>query len=216
MAITLDAVTATTATNGVSSKTQAHTCSGSDRILWVAAGCSTSTISTVTYNGVSMTRATQVNLQSSWSELWYLVAPPTGTNNVVVTCAGSNSITIGSASFNGASQTGVPDSTHIDSSQTGATTSYSQSTTVVANNCFMILAGRANGGLTLTGGTNTTVSQPEVAAMGMFFMYSTAAVSSGSQALACTSGSQQFFGCIASFKPVGAAPSGNGKFFLAF
>ena len=203
-AVAIDATTAVTATNGVSNKTYSHTTSGSDRVMWNAAGCSTSTISSVTYNSVSNTRAEQVNLQSSWAELWYLAAPATGSNTVSITTAGSNSITGGTFTFTGASQTGIPDAVHKDTSQTSGVTSYSQSITTVADNCMIVMAGRANGGAALTGGTNTTVVQPEVAAMGMFAARSTNPITpAGSAALAMTSSSQQFFACMASFKPVG-------------
>lgn len=202
-AIAIDATTAVSATNGVSNKTFSHTSSGSDRILWGAFGCSTSTLSSSSYNSVALTRAVQVNLQSSWSELWYLVANATGSNTVSITTAGSNSITGGVFTFTGASQTGVPDATHADASQTSATTSYSHSITTIADNCMIVMSGRANGGATLTAGTNTTVSQPEVAAMGMFMTRSTNPITpAGSATLAMTSASQQFFSVVASFKPV--------------
>lgn len=203
-AIAIDATTAVSATNSVSTKSFSHTCTGSDRILWGALGCSTSTLSSSTYNSVSLTRASQVNLQSSWAELWYLVAPSTGSNTLVINTAGSNSITGGVFSFTGASQTGVPDATHNDSAQTGSVTSYSHSITTIADNCMVVMSGRANGGASLTAGTNTTVSQPEVAAMGMFMARTTNPITpAGSATLAMTSSAQQFFSTVASFKPVG-------------
>lgn len=205
-AIAIDTTVDTTATNSVSSKTQSHTCTGSNLVLWMGVGCSTSTVSTVTYNSVSSTKAIDVNLQSSWSGAWYNVAPSTGANNVVATCAGTNSITIGSMSFSGCKQTGVPDATHADVSQTGAVTSYSQSITTIADNCFIFMTGRANGGVTLTAGANTTVSQPEVAAMGMFIARNTNAITpAGTGTIAMTSGAQQFFAVMASFAPPAVA-----------
>lgn len=214
----LDAITDVTATNTVSSKTFSHTCStASNRVLYVLAGCSTSTISGVTYNGVAMTRAVQVNLQSSWSELWYLVAPATGTNNVVITCAGSNSITGGAVSYINAAQTGQPDATHADGAQTGSVTSYSQSITTVTANDMVLLAGRANGGIALTGTVINAPIQPEVDAMGMFGIYGTTPVNPAqANTLAVTSSAQQFFGVMAAVKPYSAPVSSGNSYFFPF
>ncbi len=203
MAIAVDAVVATTNSNTTALMNFSVSVASANEILIVSAGSSSTDPTLVTYNAVSMTKIDSVNLQTSWSSLWYLVNPATGSNNVAITCVGVQNITGGAVSITGASLTGIPDSQHKDSSQTGSVTSYSQSTTVVANNSFMMLSGRANGGNTLTGGTNTTVSQPEVGALGNFFMYSTTPVSSGSQALTCTSSAQMFFGVMASFAPAG-------------
>ena len=201
MAIAIDATTAVTATNSSTTHTFSHTCTGSNLILWVAAGASAGDPSGVTYNGVAMTKVNSVNLQSSWVALWYLVAPATGANNVIVTAA-SGSVTGGAMSFTGAKQTGVPDSQAADSSQTIGVTSYSRSTTTVLDKCFTVASGRANGGATLTGGTNTTVTQPEVAALGNYMIRSTAQhTPAGTATLNVTSASQDFFSVIASFAP---------------
>ena len=203
MAIALDAATAVTGTTNTLAHSFSHTViSNTNGILWVAAGSSNGDVASVTANGVNLTHVNSVNLQSTWVSLWYLVAPSTGINAIVVN-GNFGAITGGAASFTGAKQTGIPDSHFENISQTGAVTSYSISTTTVADNCFLICSGRANGGATLTGGTNTTVTQPEVVAFGDFMMFSAGVIHpAGTGTLNCTSASQQFFGVIASFSPV--------------
>lgn len=90
---TFDAASSTAGTN-VASLTWSHTTSGSDRCIIVVAGGGDGTLteinpSSVTYNGVGLTKLSFTN-GTSWVgvSMWYLVAPATGTNNVVVTYTG--------------------------------------------------------------------------------------------------------------------------------
>jgi hypothetical protein len=209
MPITIDSgnVLATQFSTAVSSKTQAFTiANGSNAvaIFSIGYGSTIPSMSSVTFNGVAATKINTLNLQTTFIEIWALVAPTVNaTNNIIATAtSGSGAITIGALTIFGAKQSGLPDSSHVDVSQTGSVTSYSQSTTVVAANSFLLVAGRANGGSALTGGTNTTTTAPEVGVFGDFFCYSTATVATGSQTLTVTSTAQQFFGVMASFAPL--------------
>lgn len=220
MAIAFDSKTDVTVTGGAgATHTFSHTCSGADRILWVYAGCHATvavpgqTVNGVTYNGVSMTQASVLTNDggNGQSFLFYLVAPATGANNVVITVAVAGHAKAGGAvSFTGAAQTGVPDATSTNTS--AATTSYSQSVTSVADNCFAVFGGAAFAGATLTGGANTTTqTAPEVVYHGSFIAYSTAAKTpAGTFTLNVTSASQAFGGCMASFAP--ASTSGSSGF----
>lgn len=207
MAIAFDAVTATSASCSVSSKTITHTCTGSDRILFAMVMNHTAhgTISGVTYNSVAMTKVTEYNDTSVRHTVWYLVAPDTGgAYNLTATCTvGTGCISIGAISFTGASQTGQPDS--YANATTSVTTSFTGTTTSVADNSFAVFNLRCASGATPTGGTNTTIgSVPEVVAYGHAFAYSTAAQTpAGSFALNVTSASQLFSGLIVSFSPAG-------------
>ena len=94
-----------------------HTCSGSNRLLVVGVAMGTSTsdasaVLSVTYAGIPMVPAGKrhANDQSAgFAQLFYLVAPPTGTNTVTVTETGytGSSYTMegGSTSFTGVNQT---------------------------------------------------------------------------------------------------------------
>lgn len=106
------------------SVTVPHTVSGENRII--IAGCTSASasdkVSGVTYNGVAMTRARAEIVSSASVYLYYLIAPDTGTHDVVFTFTtsdvASNCIV---ASF-----TGVDQTTPIYSS-TGNSNSYSAS-----------------------------------------------------------------------------------------
>jgi len=211
MAITVDSITATSANCSISSKTITHTCSGSDRVLFAIVGNHTAhgTISGVTYNGVAMTKAHDYNDTSMIKGIWYLYAPDTGgAYNLTATCTvGTGCIGLGAISFNGAKQSGIPDS--YSDNAGGTSTSLTGTTTTVADNCFLLMAIRAGNGLTLTGGTNTTIgSQPEVTTYGLAFAYSTAAITpAGSASLNVTSASQFLNDTMISFEQAGATTS---------
>ena len=110
MALAIDAVSSSSDDGSPSSLTWSHTCTGSDRglvvgVTWVQA----TTISSVTYNGVSMTSEGAVTSTLSSSlrlEQFSLIAPDTGANNIVVTFAAAVTGVIGGAvSYTGANQT---------------------------------------------------------------------------------------------------------------
>ena len=82
-----------TSGSGVTTVTQAHTCSGDSRGLVVGvqvydAGNSPTAPSGITYDGVAMTRQTTVLIGSAYANsLWTLVDPSSGSDDVVVTFA---------------------------------------------------------------------------------------------------------------------------------
>lgn len=109
MAISFDR--ATESGGGVgSSATFSHTTSGTNRMLFVGLSINTSrTVSSVTYGGVAMTK---INTQSSGGitcELWYLINPTVGANNVVATFSGSGTYDVIAASYAGVRQSNQPD-----------------------------------------------------------------------------------------------------------
>lgn len=103
MAIAYDA-TASGSTVFGTSATWSHTCTGSDRVLYVAASAGV-TITGITYNGVSLTILAG---SGTGAVLARLVAPATGANNVVVSTGSSEEIAGVSASYTGVDQT-TPD-----------------------------------------------------------------------------------------------------------
>lgn len=97
------------------SLTWSHTCGGSNRVLLVgvavgqASGSdATKTISSVTYAGVAMTSLGvrhSNNQTAGYVQVFGLIAPASGANNVIVTFASApTSAEAGSLSFNGADQ----------------------------------------------------------------------------------------------------------------
>lgn len=141
MAIAYDNKASGTATSA-SSLTYSHTVgSGSNRILFVYSGGRYSSggeyPTGVTYNGVAMTEiaALRQDYSNIRSSVWYLVAPASGANNVVISYSTSrDSITGLSLSYDGASQTGIPDATGGGTGQEASDSIADSSITTVANN----------------------------------------------------------------------------------
>ena len=106
MSVTVDAVTNGVFTNGTT-VTFAHTVSGADRELQVSVHVHTQPVTSVTYNGVSLSLLRQEveSSQGTNTEVWHLIAPPTGTHNVVVVIANSNNFGVVAISLNGVNQT---------------------------------------------------------------------------------------------------------------
>ena len=108
MAIAFDAASTFSPAVASSSQTFSHTASGADRILVVATGVTgtTNAVSGVTYNTVALTKLNHSeDAGDARVELWYLVAPDTGTHDVVVTMAASSRVCGGAASYTGVDQT---------------------------------------------------------------------------------------------------------------
>lgn len=207
MAIAFDAKTAAT-TNVLTSLTYSHTCTGSDRILFVTATGNQGPTATMsaTYNGVSMT-AIGPSIDSIGTGVptyvWYLVNPASGANNVVVT---SSVIGISTSAI---SYTGVAQTSPIDVSNTTAynttSTSYSKSVTTTTNNCWLLATVRCASGQAMTAGANTTLRNQTEAVLfgGGLILDSGAAVATGSNTLTSTCTSQFLGGqIIIGFKPV--------------
>lgn len=145
MAIAFDTATNVPAISAVTSKTFAHTCTGSNLILIVAVthdNYPARSISGITYNGVAMTfqgRAT--NTQNT--EIWTLINPSTGANNVVISWTGG-AVSGGAAaiSLTGVDATGS--GVGATNSATGSSNSPSVSLITTLANSWIIDAYGAN------------------------------------------------------------------------
>lgn len=116
MAVAFDA-TANTSGLLAQSFTFAHTCTGTNLLLvvcieWTDTSISGASLTSVTYNGVALTFLTSNGAGIGLNEIWYLIAPSTGANNVVVTFTNivpaegpSTNAVCGSMSFTGVDQT---------------------------------------------------------------------------------------------------------------
>lgn len=133
--------------------TVSHTCTGSDRILFVNVMCSSArTISSVTYNGVTMTNINRSGGGQPCA-LYYLIAPATGANNIVVTIDSSSYIYICAGSY-----TGVKQTSPIDGNSTNSSTSSTVTTSITTTNdkCWSILGARNGTAGQVSGTTNCT------------------------------------------------------------
>ncbi len=155
--IAFDAVGGTAVVNPATSLTFSHTCSGVNRLLIV--GIDTTTvddITSVTYAGVAMTLACKVQGGAAnndvWNYLYYLVAPATGANNIVISKSSSTIIVAASVSYTGVKQTGQPDATQTKFA--GVAGSETITITTVADNSWVVIWGRTQN--SITAGTNVT------------------------------------------------------------
>jgi len=135
MPITLDAASHThfDAVSG----TLSHTCGGTSRLLIVIS--STNNIiptQTATYNGVSMTEAHHYK----GLHVFYMIDPPVGAHNIVITNSSSRATAVASASFNGVSQTS-PIGTPTQSSGTSISGIASESSDLVLGAIQSIVGG---------------------------------------------------------------------------
>lgn len=109
MAISVDAVS--TAQSGVvNTQTSQHTVSGTDRFLVVETVFFSSgqiNVNDVSYNGVPLSLiGKRDNSDLTFVEMWGLIAPDTGTHDVVINFDGFvNGLSTGKISFNGVHQT---------------------------------------------------------------------------------------------------------------
>lgn len=150
-ALAVDA-TASCAGNGVSSLTCAHTVSGENRELvnWISWYHSTSTLSGSTYNGVALTAIPSGSAANGQYHIdgLHLIAPATGTNNLVATFSGGVfDVGMGSVSFTGADQT-----TPLGTAVTATGTSTTPSVTVSSAAGEIVIDG-----LVITHGSTLTV-----------------------------------------------------------
>ena len=106
-----DTSSASTASGGASSLTFSQTVnSGSDSILIVEVavkgGSATDPVTSVTYDGQSLTLLGSANTANSMSaDIWYLLNPTVGTANVNVTLNGSNHFVASATDYFGVNQT---------------------------------------------------------------------------------------------------------------
>jgi hypothetical protein len=92
MALTKGNVTSDRRIPAASSYTISHNQNtGANGYLFVTVACPATTVTSVTYNGVSMTlvQRNATGYSTDWS-VWGLASPSTGANNVIVTMAGAN------------------------------------------------------------------------------------------------------------------------------
>lgn len=142
------------------SLTWSHSCSGDNRILFVLArggGDEGDRISGIKYNNVALTRigGATTPTENSVVSLWYLIAPATGANNVVITLSSGYMLGL-ACSYTGAKQSSQPDKSTTKAQASGSS-SVTTTLTTVLDNCWSVIACR--GGGTLSGGAGTTLRE---------------------------------------------------------
>lgn len=158
MAIAFDAFTSPAGGEAQTNYTFSHTCTGSNRILFVAVIGATSSdnITGVTYNGVSLTLVDKQTTSAVGGidreqYLFVLQGPASGSNTVAVASSPAGSVYPVAASYTGAHQTNAIVGAK---GQNNSTTSLSVGVTTVAANSWVAAGTRLNAG-TMTASTNT-------------------------------------------------------------
>jgi hypothetical protein len=182
-----------------------HTCTGSDRILFVGMLSSDSAPNAVTYNGTNMTLVDSARLSTPYYSLMYmLVNPSSGANNVSITID-SGFVHGCSVSYTGAAQSGQPDAS--TGGVTSAATSVTGTLTTVADNSWTVMMGIQQNGTAKTAGAGTTV-RLSITGNQQYAADSNAAITpAGSTSLIVNSGSAVWAYSMASFSPAGASSS---------
>jgi len=182
MAIAFDASSNTELSANLTSYSQSHTCSGSNRILFVgvnAIDTPYNQITGVTYNGVSMTLIdSRFKASDRGTYLYRLIAPATGANNITVSASSGTRFSLDGISFTGVDQTTPID---VSTTQESASTTITQTVTVANANSFLVSSMFTNRNQTAS--TNTTLAGT---AVNNVMFYSTTSVGTGSQSLVST------------------------------
>ncbi|KKN66899.1 hypothetical protein LCGC14_0466740 [marine sediment metagenome] len=208
--IALDAATGEQEAQDQTSITFSHTVAGSDRILFVTVSTLDTvlgdrTVSTVTYNAVSMSLVAAADSPNHRSELWFLIAPATGANNVVVTMGGTClRIWPGAVSY-----TGVAESSPVEANNTatGSSTTASVAVTTLTNNAWVIdsMGHSGAGDETVGAGQTERVESPAIGSAQGNVSDEGPNTPVGSVTMSWTFGSSRIWATVAAaFKPVGA------------
>lgn len=207
MSIAFGSSSTSSFTSGTS-HTFSHSTSGSNRILFVIActNVGSDVVTGVTYAGVSMSFVVK-RVDSSNNRYLYiyqLVAPATGSNNVVISTSSSVAITGVASSYTGASQTSP-----IDASTSGSFTSSPETTTLTTttNNCWAILASADASSVACSASTNSTYRTASTGFPDVVLFDSNSAITpAGSFSMTITGGSPSVsfpvITVMAAFKPV--------------
>lgn len=182
MAIAIDAASEVNLTSNLTSHTLAHTCSGTDRILLVGVSVLDSpydVVTGVTYNGVSMSLiGKKFRTSNRGTYLYSLIAPSTGSNNIVVSCSSSVRVSIDGVSFTGVAQSGQPESFNTLEIEN---TTHTLTLTVSTDQSILVANAWTN--RSETAGANTTLVGSD---FNNIFLRSSTPVGTGSQSLVGT------------------------------
>ena len=210
MSIAFDAATDGGFVSGTS-RTFTHTCTGSNRLLFVQVLINTNSdlITGVTYAGTPMTLVTthapNVNRRIY---LYRLVAPATGANNVVISASSSTAIGGNAASYTGVAQSG----TIIDvfTSLNDTTSPIDTTLTTTIDNVWCILLTTMDTTTAFSASTNATLRVSNSGYVdGRIFDSNAAVTPAGSFTMTVTNGTMTTAGTImAAFAPVGGGGGG--------
>ena len=217
MAIAYDA-TSGVATGWTTSDSFSHTCTGSDRLLlvWVFfdRGNGTYTVSSATYNGVSLSQVTTFGNGAQYVELWRLVAPATGANTLALSY--NNAGPTAKVAVRAVSYTGVDGTTPLGSLSSATGTSKTPTVTLSSASGELVadFVSPYSAGIDLTVGSGQTSRAEVDNASSGFVCYGVsdeAGAASVTMSWSWTSANDSWFIGAIPIKPTGAAAGGIPK-----
>lgn len=171
----------------------------------------------VTYAGVSMTKIAELPGNASFNDraitLWRLVAPATGSNNIVVTAPGATNLRFDVVSYSGVHQSIPEDGTDTT---TGTTvTSISTDITTGVADCWMLQFSKdQNGTRTYTNTTGDSIRY-NTDAGGHLIVDTNSSFAAGLNTITDTMTSVTGIGALAvAIRPVASAVSSSSNFLL--
>lgn len=153
--IAFDAASSSGYEASLSTYNWSHTCTGNNRILFVGVSIfAAGSVTSITYNGVNLTFIRSDVNGVYKSELWYLVAPATGSNSIVVTLDASLTSIASAVSYTGVHQTS-PIEANAGANGTGAADASVDVTTVADADWVVDNVSTQDGAITVgTGNTS--------------------------------------------------------------
>jgi hypothetical protein len=178
--------------------------SNSNRILVVAVTSQGTSvhISGITYAGVALTNKVEVGGLGAGGDnriaFWYIVAPTTGTNNLIFTATGSTSLHFNIYSYYNVAQTGVPETS---TSGTSSSAAASASLTPLTNGA-LIMGATYDGTPSGSAYTNNLLANSQISSGDSGVLYPPS-----SQTMSETGGSNNNAVILISLQPVAAGSS---------
>ncbi len=206
MSISFDAGTNGTFALGANlTLTFAHTVgTGRDTALYVYLFAQTLTgggynITSVKYNGVSMTEVTRVQVPNDrWAAMYQLINPTAGNHNVVIVATGGDAVGGCSASYFGVDQTSAMINASTTNTAASPATSITTSLTSTVRDCWFILGCKEDVG-SPSAGTGST--QRTTSADGLSFYDSNASKNPASYSMSVTGSARDWGVVMAAIKP---------------
>lgn len=162
MAVAIDATSSSESPSGETSRTWSHTISGSTRVLYVVCtlpnGGADITTASATYNSVSMA-VTETQTATRQIRVFRLIAPATGSNNIVVSWTGTDEIRCIAASYTGVDQTTPEDTAVSIDGSAGGTSSTGDVTSVTGNMVMDVLVAHGGADPLNVGAGQTQIAQ---------------------------------------------------------
>lgn len=206
MAIAYDTLTASTVSSA-SSKTVSHTCSGSDRLLFVFGYVEGGKTMTATYAGNAMTELAYRDMNYSPNHrlyLFYQTNPASGANDIVTTNSGSAYTWCAGMSYTGAAQSSPIDVS--GSTNSSASTTVNIPLTLTTSDGWIICCSWHDNGGSLAGELDTATTRGTLNGAAIF-VDSNGTKASGSRTARTTAATGGTVGIAAAFKIATVATS---------